>query len=247
MAAQSWFRIAILGMPAILLVLAGNGWMRGVQNKRQPVYIALFANVLSAAASPVLVYVFGFGLIGSALANLASQTIAGALFLAVLYAQRRPFRINRAVLIAQVKLGKDLLGRSIGFQAAFLTSVAIAAHMGTVELAGQQVGMELWLFLALIIDSFAIAAQSLVGAALGGNDVAQAKSLAWKVAFYGFLAGLVLVLILSIGCQAYTPNFYFLVICKIPDPSIVAFFDCDGTRCRCCICSRWCFDWSRRC
>ena len=35
-AAASWFRIAVLGVPGGLLVLAGNGWMRGVQQTRTP-------------------------------------------------------------------------------------------------------------------------------------------------------------------------------------------------------------------
>ena len=38
----------MLGMPGVLLVLAGNGWMRGVQRTREPVVIVLVANALSA-------------------------------------------------------------------------------------------------------------------------------------------------------------------------------------------------------
>src|ERR1022692_5001952 len=38
-AAETWFRIAVLGVPGILLVLAGNGWMRGVQGTGRPVRI----------------------------------------------------------------------------------------------------------------------------------------------------------------------------------------------------------------
>ena len=50
--AEQWFRIAVCGMPMVLLVLAGNGWMRGVQLTRAPVVIVLVANGLSAVASP---------------------------------------------------------------------------------------------------------------------------------------------------------------------------------------------------
>ena len=42
-AAETWFRIAVLGVPGILLVLAGNGWMRGVQDTRRPVWIVVAA------------------------------------------------------------------------------------------------------------------------------------------------------------------------------------------------------------
>ena len=72
-AAESWFRIAVIGMPGVLVVLAGNGWMRGVQRTREPVRIVLVANALSAVASPLLVYPAGLGLEGSAVANVAAQ------------------------------------------------------------------------------------------------------------------------------------------------------------------------------
>ncbi len=83
-AAESWFRIAVLGMPGVLLVLAGNGWMRGVQRTAEPVRIVLIANALSAVASPVLVYPLGMGLEGSAVANIAAQTVGAVLFLRAL-------------------------------------------------------------------------------------------------------------------------------------------------------------------
>ena len=35
-AALQWLRIAILAAPAILISLAGNGWMRGVQDTARP-------------------------------------------------------------------------------------------------------------------------------------------------------------------------------------------------------------------
>src|SRR4051794_7155836 len=80
-AAVQWLRIAILGLPGILLVVAGNGWLRGVQDTRTPVLIVIAANVLSAAASPLLVYPAGLGIRGSAVANVLAQCVGGALCL----------------------------------------------------------------------------------------------------------------------------------------------------------------------
>ena len=85
-------------------------------------------------------------------------------------------------------VGRDLVLRSVGFQVAFLTAAAVAARMGTAQLAAHQVALQLWEFSALVLDSFAIAAQSLVGAALGGSDVAAARRFAGQTARYG-LAG----------------------------------------------------------
>src|ERR687894_569020 len=80
-AAAGWLRIAVLGAPGLLLAAAGNGWMRGVQDTRRPLYYILGANVLSAALCPVLVYPVGLGLTGSAVAKVVAQSVAGGLFL----------------------------------------------------------------------------------------------------------------------------------------------------------------------
>lgn len=188
-AAQQWFRIAVLGMPGVLIVLAGNGWMRGVQHTREPVVIVLVANALSAAASPLLVYPAGLGLTGSAVANVAAQVVGAALFLRALRSAAPTLHPRWAVMRAQLVLGRDLVVRSAAFQVAFLSAAAVAARMGTAQIAAHQIGLQLDEFTALLLDSFAIAAQSLVGAALGGADVAAARAMAWQVARWGLYAG----------------------------------------------------------
>ena len=171
-AAETWFRIAVLGVPGILLVLAGNGWMRGVQDTRRPVRIVLMANALSAAASPILVYSLGLGLAGSAVANVSAQAVAGLLFVRAAHGEHRRWRPRWAVMRGQ------------------LATAQVAAH---------QIGLELWVFTALLLDSFAIAAQSLVGAALGGGDARNARRTAWQVARYGLAAGIVFSIVLAAG------------------------------------------------
>ncbi len=191
--AEQWFRIALCGMPMVLLVLAGNGWMRGIQLTRAPVAIVLVANGLSAAASPLLVYTFGMGLVGSAWANVGAQVVAAALFLRAL---RREAGASGATLApdvgtmrAQLVLGRDLIVRAAAFQAAFLVAAGVAARMGTAQIAAHQIGMQLWGFTALLLDSFAIAAQSLVGAALGASNAVAARKLAGQVGRWSAGAG----------------------------------------------------------
>jgi putative MATE family efflux protein len=198
-AAETWFRIAVLGVPGIMLVLAGNGWMRGVQETRSPVRIVLIANALSAAASPILVYPAGLGLAGSAVANVGAQAVGGLLFLRAIRGERARWRPRWIVLRAQLAVGRELFLREAGFQAAFLTAAAVAARMGTAQVAAHQIGLELWVFSALVLDSFAIAAQSLVGAALGSGDAGAARRTAWQVARYGLAAGIAFSAVLAAG------------------------------------------------
>jgi putative MATE family efflux protein len=190
--AEQWFRIAVIGLPGVLLVLAGNGWMRGVQRTRQPVVIVLAANALSAVLCPLLVYTAGMGLRGSAVANLCAQAVGGVLFLIALRRAASGVRPQRKVMRAQLVVGRDLIIRAVAFQVAFLSAAGVAARMGTAQIAAHQIGLQLWEFTALLLDSFAIAAQSLVGAALGGSDAEAARRMAWQVARWGTYAGVVL-------------------------------------------------------
>jgi putative MATE family efflux protein len=198
-AAESWLQIALLGLPGMLLVQAGNGWLRGVQDTRTPVRIVVFAYAMSAVASPLLVYPAGLGLRGSAVANVAAQWLAGVLCVRALRAERLPARPRWRVMFAQLLVGRDLVLRSAAFQAAYLTAAAVAGRMGAAQLAAHQIGMQLWNLVALLLDSFAIAAQSLVGAALGSGDVAAATHTAWRVARYGLIAGLVFAALAAAG------------------------------------------------
>jgi putative MATE family efflux protein len=180
----------VCGMPMVLLVLAGNGWMRGVQLTRAPVVIVLVANGLSAAASPLLVYTFHLGLVGSAWANLGAQLVAATLFVRRLRADAGgTVRPDFAVMRAQLVLGRDLIVRAAAFQVAFLVAAGVAARMGDAQIAAHQIGLQLWDFTALLLDSFAIAAQSLVGAALGASNARAARQLAGQVARWSLGAG----------------------------------------------------------
>ncbi len=188
-AAESWFRIGVIGLPGVLLVLAGNGWMRGVQRTREPVVIVIAANALSAVLCPLLVYPAGLGLQGSAIANLIAQTIGAGLFLRSLARAAHHVRPDRKVMRAQLVVGRDLIVRAAAFQVAFLTAAGVASRMGTAQIAAHQIGLQLWEFTALLLDSFAIAAQSLVGAALGGSDPSAARQMALQVSRWGLYAG----------------------------------------------------------
>jgi putative MATE family efflux protein len=198
-AAEQWLRIAVLGLPGVLLVLAGNGWLRGVQDTATPVRIVLVANVLSAIASPLLVFPAHLGLAGSAVANVAAQWLGAALCIRALLAERVPIAPQWRVVRGQMVVSRDLVVRAVAFQAAFMIAAGVAGRLGSAQLAAHQIGLQLWQFVALLLDSFAIAAQSLIGAALGGGDIRAARHTAWRVSVYGLSAGVVFAALLAAG------------------------------------------------
>jgi putative MATE family efflux protein len=200
-AAEQWLRIAVLGLPGVLLVLAGNGWLRGVQNTATPVRIVLVANVLSAIASPLLVFPAHLGLAGSAVANVVAQWLGAALCIRALLVERVPLAPQWRVVRGQMVVSRDLVVRAVAFQAAFMIAAGVAGRLGSAQLAAHQIGLQLWQFVALLLDSFAIAAQSLIGAALGGGDIRTARHTAWRVSVYGLSAGVVFAALLAAGWE----------------------------------------------
>ncbi|MGH3872345.1 MAG: MATE family efflux transporter [Pseudonocardiaceae bacterium] len=196
-AALGWLRIALFGAPFVLVTLAGNGWMRGVQDTARPLRYVLVGNGISALLCPVLVHgagpVAGLGLPGSAVANVVAQVLAAGLFLRALATEPATHRApSWPAMRAQLGMGCDLVLRAAAFQACFLSATSVAARTSAATAGAHQIVLQLWSFLALVLDSLAIAAQSLVGAALGSGDARGARSLAWQVTRYGLAFGIAL-------------------------------------------------------
>ncbi|MGV9369553.1 MATE family efflux transporter [Micromonospora tulbaghiae] len=198
-AAAGWLRIAALGAPGLLLAAAGNGWLRGIQDTRRPLLFVLGPNLLSAVLCPLLVYPAGLGLVGSAVANAIAQTLSGVLFAAALVRERVSLRPRPRVIGQQLVLSRDLLVRGVAFQASFLSATAVAARFGAAAVGAHQIAVQLWFFTALVLDALAIAAQALVGAALGAGDAAGARFLARRVALLGGLCGVAFAVLIAAG------------------------------------------------
>ncbi|GLE58850.1 MULTISPECIES: MATE family efflux transporter [Mycobacteroides] len=238
----TWVRIAIFAAPAILISLAGNGWMRGVQNTVRPLRYVIVGFAVSAVLCPVLIYGLlsapRMGLAGSAIANLVGQWLAAILFLRALHAEQVRLRMDPPVLRAQLVLARDLLVRSLAFQACFISAAAVAARFGAAALAAHQVVLQMWSFLALVLDSLAIAAQTLVGAALGAGRVPQAKSVARRVTMFSLGFAVVLAALLALGAPVLPGLFtsdvavlhqmrvpWWFLVCQLPISGVVFALD----------------------
>ncbi|GAB2921714.1 MATE family efflux transporter [Rhodococcus aerolatus] len=236
--AAGWLRVAVLGAPFVLVTLAGNGWMRGVQDTVRPLRYVLAGNGLSAVACPVLVHPVGLGLLGSALANVAAQVVAATLFGRALLREGVPLRPEPARIRAQLRLGRDLVLRSLSFQACFLSAAAVAGRFGPASLGAHQVVLQLWVLVSLVLDSLAIAAQALVGAALGAGSAAAATTVAWRVTRWSTVFATVLALGFAAGHRAVprlftpdravldtVPQAWWLFVAVIPVAGVVFALD----------------------
>lgn len=206
-----WLRVALVGVPFILISLAGNGWMRGVQNTTTPLRFVVLGFGVSAVLCPLLVHgLLGFPrleLVGSAVANVIGQGVAGALFVGALGRSGVPLRPRWSVMRAQLVLGRDLIVRSLAFQACFLSAAAVASRFGAASVAANQVVLHLWNLVSLMLDSLAIAAQTLVGAALGAGRTEDARALARRLTAWSTVFAVVLAAVFAAG-QPVVPGLF---------------------------------------
>ncbi|MGV0421818.1 MATE family efflux transporter [Corynebacterium sanguinis] len=200
-ASASWMHVAALAIPLTLIIMAGNGWLRGVQNTRLPFILTLCGIVPGAALLPF--FVDRFGLVGSAWANVLGIGITSALFLATLvreYAAHQGSWAPRwGVIRSQLVMGRDLILRSMSFQISMLAAAAVAGRFGVAALAAHQILLQLWNFLTLVLDSLAIAAQTLTGSALGRGEVTQARRVGEFATRYSMVFASVLALVFALA------------------------------------------------
>ncbi|SNR84984.1 MATE family efflux transporter [Blastococcus mobilis] len=195
-AGEQWLRVASFGVPLLLVSLAGNGWLRGVQELRRPVRYVVTGSLVSLLLCPFLVHTVGLGLIGSAFANVTGQALTAALFVRAIAREGVGWRPRPAAVRAQLFIGRDLLLRAVVLQVSFLAAAGVAARAGTAQLGAHQIALQLFFFLALVLDAYAIAAQTLVGHALGANRPADARSTATRVGLWGLGTGLLVAVLL---------------------------------------------------
>jgi putative MATE family efflux protein len=209
--AETYLRISLFGIPAMLLVLAATGVLRGLQDTRTPLLVAATGAAVNVPLNVVLVHGAGLGIAGSAIGTVAIQSAMAAVFAAIVRAgalrHGTSLRPHWPGVRRSFGAGIPLLIRTLAMRVAFVVTTLVATALGTAPLAAHQIVFNTWLLLALILDAVAIAAQALVGRALGAGDVGTARSITRRMIQWGVLAGIVLGLLLLASGSAYARLF----------------------------------------
>jgi putative MATE family efflux protein len=199
-------------VPPLLLMLAATGVLRGLQDTRTPLVVAVAGNAANLLLNVVLVYGAGLGIAGSALGSVLAQLgSAAALTLVVVRGARR----ERASLRPDVpgirrsgRAGVALVVRTLTLRAALLvTAVAVTAGGTAGEIATHQLAMTLWGFLAFVLDAVAIAAQAITGRYLGAGDVTAVREVTSRMVRWGWVGGAVTGVLLAAASPLLGPLF----------------------------------------
>lgn len=201
--AATYLRIASFGFPFLLVMLASTGVLRGLQDTRTPLKVAITINLANIGMNFLLVYGFGWGLAGAAVGTVLAQMLAaGILCYVVVRGARRegaPLHFRPSGILASARSGVWLVVRTGALQVSITATTIVATHLGAIGLAAHQVVTSLWVFLSFALDAIAIAAQAIVGRYLGAHDAGSVRALTammvrWGVWFGVILGALILLL-----------------------------------------------------
>ena len=181
--ASVYMRIRIFGFPALLVMTVSFGAMRGIQDMRTPLWIAIVMNLLNLILDWLLIFGNGpfpaMGVAGSALASTISQWAGATAGLAVVVTRTglaRQFILRDALRL--IRVGGDLFLRTGVLNIFLLYTTRVANQIGAGAGAAHQVIRQVYVFTALAMDAFASTVQSLVGYFYGKGSLTWARNVA---------------------------------------------------------------------
>ncbi|QUW80909.1 MATE family efflux transporter [Streptomyces mirabilis] len=209
--ATTYLRISSLGIPAMLIVLASTGVLRGLQDTKTPLYVAVGGFVANAVLNAGLVYGAGLGIAGSAWGTVIAQFGMAAVYLFVVVRGARKhgasLRPDAAGIRACAQAGAPLLVRTLSLRTILMIATAVAARLGDADMAAHQIILSLWSLLAFALDAIAIAGQAIIGRYLGANDAQGAREACRRMVQWGIASGVVLGLLVIAARPIFLPLF----------------------------------------
>ena len=201
--AVDYLRWSMPGLVAMLLIFAGTGLLRGLQDTRTPLLVATAGFTLNIILNLWLVYGLGWSVAGSAAGTSVAQWAMAGVYLAIV--RRNALRNGVGLLPSwrglrsMARVGSWLMLRTLTLRIAILATVLVATAQGTANLAAHQLAMTIFSFLAFALDALAIAAQALIGKELGASNAVKARLLTGTMVRWGLGFGAVTGLLLALA------------------------------------------------
>ncbi|WP_329230790.1 MATE family efflux transporter [Streptomyces sp. NBC_00111] len=209
--AITYLRISSLGIPAMLVVLAATGVLRGLQDTRTPLYVAIGGFAANGALNAGLVYGAGLGIAGSAWGTVIAQMGMAVAYLVVVvrgaHRHGASLRPDAKGIRASAQAGVPLLIRTLSLRAVLMIATAVAARLGDTDIAAHQIILSLWSLTAFALDAIAIAGQAIIGRYLGADDVKGAREACRRMVQWGIVSGVALGALIVLARPLFVPLF----------------------------------------
>lgn len=195
-----YLRISAFGLPAMLAVQATTGLVRGMQDARLPLVVAVGGAILNVPLNALLILGLQLGIAGSAIGTVIAQWLMALVLLAAVrrYASGAGVSL-RPDLHGVMSTGREsvpMLVRTLSLRVVTIVTVVVAARLGDVQLAAHQLATTVFMLLSLALDALAIAGQALTGRYLGAADTTTVHAVTRRLTRWGVGGGVVVGLVL---------------------------------------------------
>ncbi|KAG5552882.1 hypothetical protein RHGRI_010853 [Rhododendron griersonianum] len=146
-------------------------------------------NLLNAILDPILIFIFGLGIGGAAIATVISEYLIAVILL---------WKLNSKVLLVSPKIdggrvfrylksGGLLITRSLAVLVTMTLATSMAAREGPIAMAGHQICLQVWLAVSLLTDALALAGQALLAGDYSQGDYGKARQVVNRIIQVGSL------------------------------------------------------------
>ncbi|KAI3947765.1 hypothetical protein MKX01_034430 [Papaver californicum] len=197
--AERFLKLRAIGAPAVVLSLALQGIFRGFKDTKTPLFCLGVGNLVAVFLFPLLMYTFGLGVIGSAIATVSSQYITTILL--IWFLSKRvillPPKMENLQFGGYVKSGGFLMGRTLAVLGSVTLGTSMAARQGPLRMAAHQICFQVWLAVSLLADALSSSAQAMIASSYSEGDYSRVKEITILVLKIGLFSGLALTIILG--------------------------------------------------
>ena len=201
--AVDYLRWSMPGLVAMLLIFAGTGVLRGLQDTRTPLVVATAGFTVNIVLNVVLVYGLNWSVAGSAVGTSIAQWAMAAVYLVMVQRNARRHGVSLLPdwhgIRALSRVGSWLMLRTLSLRIGILATVLVVTGQGAVNLAAHQLAMTMFTFFAFALDALAIAAQALIGKELGASNPEKARLLTRTMIRWGTGFGVVTGVLLAVA------------------------------------------------
>ncbi len=180
--AETYFLLSALSYPFIGLYNAGAALFRAQGNSKISMLSSLVMNVINIGGNAVLIYGFGMGVLGAALASLVSRAVSCLVVLWLLQRPACPQRVdglralapNGSLIRRILRVGIPAGIENGMFQIGKLSVSSLTSTLGTAAIAANAVANTASTFLNIPANAVGMAALTVVGQCLGAGEKEQA-------------------------------------------------------------------------
>jgi len=204
--ALSYFSVRIWAAPATLSMYALKGWLIGMQDSKNPMWISIIINLLNIIFSFVLVFYFNMSIKGVALGTVIAQY--GGLITTLLIWRKKYkeiakyFNVKKALSLEKMKLffkiNSDIFLRTLCLIIVTSYFTIASTKMPYPTLAMNTLLMQFFTLFSYFMDGFAYAAESLCGKAKGENNYPQLQAFVKRFLLWGGVISILFIIIYAL-------------------------------------------------